>query len=422
MLIRNCAVLALAALAASSHADSAHAGAFLMQEQSAKASGRSYAGEAAIAQDASTIFYNPAGMTELSGPQTLAGGYMIKPEANLSNRGSTVTSVAVGGRADDQGFDANPLAHLYAATPIDTDLWFGLAVTMPFGLANKYKSDYFGRYDSIESRIATVDVAPSLAYAVNPQISIGGGLDVQYIKAKLAQAIPNPGMLGNPSGDGKFTVKGDDVSVGYNVGVLYKPTDDLRIGLSYRAAISHDVSGNSVQEFSGTTRKGVTANIDLPDIVGLGAAYRLTPQVTLLAQGNFYSWNRYDQVTFNYSDGTKSVLEEQFRSTFGGAIGAEVAVGGGWNLRTGLQYDQTPTRDAFRSTSMPDTDRVWFSVGASYAISQNVTFDFSYSHMFAKEEPINRSTTFTAIATTVLTKGSTETSSDVLGFGLQVAF
>ena len=422
MLIRNCAVLALAALAASSYADSAQAGAFLMQEQSAKASGRSYAGEAAIAQDASTIFYNPAGMTELSGPQTLAGGYMIKPEANLSNRGSTVTGVAVGGRADDQGFDANPLAHFYAAAPIESGLWLGLAVTMPFGLANKYKSDYFGRYDSIESRIATVDVAPSLAYAINPKVSIGGGLDVQYIKAKLAQAIPNPGMLGNPAGDGKFTVKGDDVSVGYNLGVLYKPTDDLRIGLSYRAAISHDVSGNAVQEFSGTTRKGVTANIDLPDIIGLGVAYRLTPQVTLLAQGNFYSWNRYDQVTFNYSDGTKSVLEEQFRSTFGGAIGAEVAVGGGWNLRTGLQYDQTPTRDAFRSTSMPDTDRVWFSVGASYAISQNVSFDFSYSHMFAKEEPINRSTTFTAIATTVLTQGSTETSSDVLGFGLQVAF
>lgn len=421
MLMRVCAAFVVAALA-SSHVEHAYAGAFLMQEQSAKASGRSYAGEAAIAQDASTIFYNPAGMTELSGAQTLAGGYMIKPEANLSNRGSTVTGVAVGGRAGDQGFDANPLTHLYTAAPIDSDLWFGLAVTMPFGLANKYKSDYFGRYDSIESSIATVDVAPSLAYAINPQVSIGGGLDVQYIKAKLAQAIPNPGMLGNPAGDGKFTVKGDDVSLGYNLGVLYKPTEDLRVGLSYRAAISHDVSGNAVQEFSGTTRKGVTANIDLPDIVGLGAAYRLTPQVTLLAQGNFYSWNGYDQVTFNYSDGTSSVLQEQFRSTFGGAIGAEIALANGWNLRTGLQYDQTPTRDAFRSTSMPDTDRIWFSVGASYAISRNVSFDFSYSHMFAKEEPINRSTTFTAIATTALTQGMTETSSDVLGFGLQVAF
>ena len=127
-------------------------------------------------------------------------------------------------------------------------------------------------------------------------------------------------------------------------------------------------------------------------------------------------------MTLNYADGTKSVLEEQFRSTFGGAIGAEVAVSRGWNLRTGLQYDQTPTRDAFRSTSMPDTDRLWFSLGASYAIAQNVSFDFSYSHMLAKEEPINRSTTFTAIATTVLTQGTTKTSSDVLGFGLQVAF
>lgn len=411
------------AVIASSYAQDARAGAFLMQEQSAKASGRAFAGEAAIAEDASTIFYNPAGMTELAGTQFLAGGYMVKPEAKLSNRGSTVGGGAIGGRGGDQGFDAQPLGHFYAATPATEDLWLGLAVTVPFGLANKYKSDYFGRYDSIESRIIAVDVAPSVAYKINPRLSIGGGIDFQYMEAKLVNALPNPGDLGNPASDGKLSIDGESFGVGYNVGVLFKPTDALNLGFSYRAAIDQDLSGRSNQLFAGaTTLKDVSTTVALPDIVSLGAAYKLDAATTLLAQANYYNWSRFEKLEFNFSDGTTATLDQNFTDSFGFSVGAQRKLPGGWTLRAGLEYDQTPTRDSNRSTAIPDADRLWLGLGASYAISGAVTLDVSYAHMFANEAPINRVNNFTALGVTARTTGTTETSSDVLGFGLQVAF
>ena len=113
------------------------------------------------------------------GPQVVAGGYLVKPEATLSDRGSTIMGVPVGGTSGEQGFDAQPMSHFNVATPATEDLWLGLSVTIPFGLAAKYNPDYSRRYDSIEARIITVDVAPSVAYAVTPRLSIGGGVDLQ---------------------------------------------------------------------------------------------------------------------------------------------------------------------------------------------------------------------------------------------------
>lgn len=415
-------VLALAALTAAC-ANEARAGAFLMQEQSAKASGRAFAGEAAIAEDASTAFYNPAGMTELSGTQFLAGGYMVKPEAKLRDTGSTVGGGAIGGRSDDQAFDAQPLGHFYAVTPVTEDFRIGLAVTVPFGLANKYKPDYFGRYDSIQSRIVAVDVAPSAAYRLDPRWSIGGGIDFQYMDAKLVNALPNPFALGDPTADGKLSIAGESFSVGYNLGVLFKPTEALNLGLSYRAALDQDVSGTSVQTILGTTTtQSVSTTVRLPDIVSLGAAYKLNGATTLLAQANYYNWSRFDKLEFNFEDGTSATLDEKFRDTFGISIGAQHKLSARWTLRTGLEFDQTPTRDAYRSTAIPDADRLWLGMGASYALAENVTLDISYAHMFSNEEPINRVNSFPALGTTALTQGMTETSSDVLGFGLQVTF
>lgn len=414
--------LAIAALA-SSYVTDARAAAFLMQEQSVKGSGRAFAGEAAIAEDASTIFYNPAGMTELQGTQFLAGGYVVKPEAKLSDRGSTVNGAAVGGRSDDQAFDAQPLAHFYAATPMSDDLWFGLAVTIPFGLANKYKPDYFGRYDSIQSRIVTVDVAPSLAYKIDPRVSIGGGIDFQYMDAKLVSAIPNPFAPGDPSADGKLSIAGESFSVGYNLGILVKPTEALNLGLSYRAAIDQDLSGSSNQSILGTTTiQDVSTTVALPDILSLGAAYKLTGATTLLAQANYYNWSRFNKLEFNFADGTSATLDQSFHDSYGFSVGAQHKLSDAWTVRAGLEYDQTPTRDATRSTAIPDTDRLWLGFGASYAVSQAVTLDISYVHMFAQDAPINRVNSFPALATTAVTTGMTETSSDVLGFGLQVAF
>jgi long-chain fatty acid transport protein len=408
----------------------AHSAAFMLNEQSTVASGRSYAGGAAAADDASTIFYNPAGMTELKRAQAQAGAYMIAPRAEISNNGSTAS---VGGGAaapfvgtSDQGFDPQASGSLYLAAPATTGLWVGLGVTVPFALANHYDSDFFGRYDSTRASLRAIDIAPSVAYAIHPQVSIGGGIDIQYMDAKLVNALPNPfdpSGSPTPATDGRFAAEGSDWSLGYNVGALFKPTDKVRLGLTYRSAITHKIEGDATTDFNGThTVQGASTDLKLPDTVALGVAYDVTPTVTLLGQVGYYGWSRFKEVRLKFADGTESATTENFRDTWSLALGAEWAVARGWKLRGGMLYDRTPTRDQFRSTIIPDVDRLWASIGATYQISDTLALDASYQHMFAKEGPINRTNSFPTLSTTVQTVGTTDTSADIVGITLRMQF
>jgi long-chain fatty acid transport protein len=383
-----------------------------------------------MADDASVMFYNPAGMTFLSGAQASVGAYSIMPKAKLSDDGSTLAigpfpSIPVGGDATGQGFSAQPAGYVYGAAPVSEDLWIGVAVTVPFGLKNDYETDYFGRYDSTKSKLIAIDVAPTVAYRLSDRVSVGGSINFQRVDVELVSAIPNPLAPGGPSpaSDGVFTVKGDDWSIGFTAGILFQAASDLRLGLSYRSSIKHRLEGNATTEFAGTTAaQGVAADLDLPDIVSAGFAYDLTPSVTLLTQVNYFGWSSFEEVRLEFEDTTEAATVEDFRDTWGVSVGAQFKVDEAWTLRGGLEYDQTPTRDAYRSTLIPDADRIWAAIGATYNISEKVAVDLSYVHMFVKTEPINRVNAFPLLATTVMTQGITKTSSNVVGLGLRGSF
>ena len=246
----------------------ARASGFFLQEQSPAASGRAFAGDAAAAEDASTIFYNPAGMTELHGKFAgEVGAYLIAPQAKIENRGSTVsvgggTPAAVKGAAADQGFDPQPLGDIYLAAPVAARAWIGLGLTAPFGLKDQYASDYFGRYDSTKADLRTSDVAPSAAYAVTKWLSVGAGLDIQRADATLRSALPNPYGAGGPSAatDGFFDATGGDWALGFNAGFLLKPSRDLRLGFSYRSGLDHTPKGSSVKDIGGPPISSPTAS------------------------------------------------------------------------------------------------------------------------------------------------------------------
>lgn len=409
----------------------AHSAAFMLQEQSARASGKAYAGEAASPEDASTIFYNPAGMTELKRPEVQVGAYVMAPNAEIKNRGSNVSVLGNPATSfvgkDDQGFDPQAFGNLYLAAPASQGLWLGLGVTVPFGLATHYDSDWFGRYDTTRANVRAIDIAPSIAYAIHPKISIGGGVDVQYFDGKLVNALPNPfdpSGAPTPATDGRLALEGSDWSVGYNVGVLVKPVDKVRVGLTYRSAITHKLEGDATTTFLGaTTVQAFSTDIKLPDTTQLGVAYDLTPTVTLYGQVNYYGWSRFKELRFKFADGTEATVPENFRDSWGASIGAAARVAPGWTVRGGLAYDQSPTRDnESRSTAIPDVDRVWVALGASYDFNESLTLDISYEHMFENSGTINRTNSFPTLATTVQTRGETETSSDVLGITLRMKF
>src|SRR4051794_11394988 len=252
----------------------ASAAGFYIKEQSVTGLGRAFAGESAMSEDASTIFFNPAGMTRLQGPEATAGVHLLVPRADLENRGSTSTARTpagavvtrpIGGSDGGNPYSPTPVPNAYFAYPLmNRNLWVGLGVSAPFGLANKYNADWFGRYDSIETDLLTLDIAPSVAYKVLDWVSVGGGIDIQYADAKLTNAV----FTGTPT-DAIFDVEGNDWAVGYNVGILLDPLPTTRVGIHYRSRIDHTLEGDVKlnQGSRSLSNRPGTADLDLPDII-----------------------------------------------------------------------------------------------------------------------------------------------------------
>ena len=287
------------ALALLGGVQTADAAGFYIKEQSVTGLGRAFAGESAVSEDASTIFFNPAGMTRLQGPEASAGVHLLVPRADLENRGSSSSSPAgtlpIGGSDGGNPYDPTPVPNAYFAYPVmGRDLWVGLGVSAPFGLANKYDANWFGRYDSIETDLLTINIAPSVAYKVLDWVSIGGGIDIQYADAKLVNAV----FAGPTAPDVISNVEGDDWAVGYNVGVLFEPLPTTRVGVHYRSRIDHTLEGDVKLTQAGALRSNLpgTADLDLPDIIAVGFAHDVTPALTVMAEYNWYGWSSFKEI------------------------------------------------------------------------------------------------------------------------------
>jgi long-chain fatty acid transport protein len=386
-------------------AGAAHATGFFINQQSASGLGRADAGDAAAAQDPSTVFYNPAGMTELwrdgdpSRDTILQSGmHIIVPQSHLSNGGSTATTPGSGGvpvsypgsDAIDPGH-ASPVGNAYIVHRLfDGAAYVGLGLTSPFGLAGEYHSGWFGRYDNQKATLQTLNIGPVVAVPINSYLSVGGGIDIQYQKSVLSLAIPNPLAPGGPSTatDGHFDVRGDAWAVGYNIGILLKATPDFRFGVHYRSAIDHTLTGTATTSgFSGplsalNTSTGASAVSKLPNIVTSGAVYEINPMLSLFGEFSWYGWNRLGSGLIQFDNGNPPLaVPGGWRDTYALGIGAEYRWSTELTLRTGFKFDRTPTVDQFRSTSFADANRYWLAGGATYKLSEAASIDFAFVHV-----------------------------------------
>lgn len=357
----------------------AQAAGFYLQEQSVSALGTAYAGAAAIARDASIVYYNPAAMTALGRSQMYVGGNFIRPRADLDDRGSTVLGAPAGGVDSDNPVDPVVIPNFYAAAPFfDDALWLGFGVSVPFGLATKYEDNWAGRYDSIKSDLKTKDFQASAAFKISDRISLGGGIDLQTAKAELTSAATN-GVT-----EGLSRLEGNDSSLGWNVGIYAQPWDNTRIGLSYRSEVGHELEGHisasgvpGLNEFS----KG-TAGLDLPDIASFGIAHDCGERLTLLGQATWFGWNDYEKIKAVRENGTvASTTIQNYQATLNFSAGAEYKWDDALTLRGGYQFDETPTSDEYRTTRTPDGDRHWFTLGGSYEIDDNISLDAAAAYI-----------------------------------------
>jgi long-chain fatty acid transport protein len=416
------------------HTQSAASG-FYVRVKDSIGTGFASAGSSARADDASTAFFNPAGMTLVRGRMIQTGIELITPDTRIENRGSSATTLGTGGTAlpypgpNGDGGSPTPVPHFYYVQPLSADTTIGVAVTAPFGLSINYASQWFGRYDSIKNRLTTVEIGPAIAWRVASSLSVGGGLNVQYADAALTNAIPNVLNPGGPTPetDGQAKLKGDGWAVGYNVGAHFHPTEATRIGAHYRSSMHHElhgdvtVSGLSGPLAVGNGTTGANTRFRIPWMFTAGIAQQLSPRWKVLAEVQRFGWGKFDNITIGLDGGAEVVRPQQFHNSTSVSVGAELAVNDAWTVRAGVRKDQTPT-GSLRNTSIPDVDVVWLGVGASYRWSKRLKLDMGYLHGLYERADIDVNVPFFAgspVAGSVNVKGRIDARANVLSFALR---
>ncbi len=397
----------------------AHAAAFALIEQNASGLGNSYAGAAAAAEDASTIFYNPAGMSLLPGGMQVSGGLaLINLSAKFSDSGSTQTGTPavpstqapLGGTGGNAG-GLSAVPNFYFATDVAKDLKVGVGISVPFGLKTEYSPDWMGRFQAIKSDIKTLNVNPSVSYKVSEDASLGFGLSYQHFDAELTNAVnfaaATFGATGSAAAanavaaagqEGTASVKGSDNAWGYNFGAMFKVAPDTRLGLSYRSSIKYHVTGTVT--FSGVPTATLNAidptgalaaafsdgnvhlDIELPASASVAVQHKLDPKWTLLGDVTWTGWSKIEELKIVRDNGTTlGRTPENFKNTWRVGAGATYRYDDAWSIKMGLAYDQTPVNDTDRTARLPDNNRIWLSVGGQYKGSIDI-LGVQYAHRF----------------------------------------
>jgi len=396
-----------------------NASGFAIVEQSVSGLGNAYAGAASVASDASTVYFNPAGMMLLEGRKFSAGLHAITPSAKFTNNNSTITTGGNGGDAGGTEFAPN----VYYVAPIDYKTKFGLGINAPFGLSTEYDAGWVGRYHAVKSTVKTININPSIAFATDSPFSVGLGMNLQYMDAELTNAI----NFGTPSLDGYADVKGDSWALGYNFGVLYAPGSESRIGFSYRSQVKHKLGGTAdftvpQAVLAGNPLLGyalkdtdVTADVTLPESWSLSGYRQITKQWELLGEISFTKWSQLQELTIQFDNPYKDSSTEQikFRNTYRYAIGLNFKPNNHFTYRAGFAYDEGAAQNAtYRTPRIPDQNRTWLALGFGYK-QNKVSFDLGYAHLFIDDGYINRTST-SAIAPADTLNGKYQLSVNIL--------
>lgn len=419
-----------ALLAASS---TAGATGFQLLELNASGLGNAYAGSAAVAENASTIFFNPAGMTELKHREYSLGVTAIQPSLKFSDGGSSVGALTGAGNGGDAG-TLSFVPNGYLSWAYDSKLYFGIGFGVPFGLATKYDKPWLGAAHATTFEIKTFNVNPSAAYKVSDTLSIGGGLDWQRLDAKYERVAGVVDLLGPGSAAllaaTPIKLSLDDNSWGWNVGALFTPSEDTRVGVSYRARVKYKLNGNiAAGGPSGAVNAAISSNaeakIELPDTFIVSVAHQCSDRWEVLGDLSRTGWGQMSQIDIVRTSGAGAgtiaqTLDTNFGNTWRLAAGANYKISDDVKLRFGVAYDQTPIKGATsRLVSLPENSHVWFSFGSQWKTSKDAALDVGVAYLYMKDAPINNDQTLSGLGRMT---GTYQDSALILGAQYSVSF
>jgi long-chain fatty acid transport protein len=407
----------LVGLVFAAHAAAAWASGLALREWSGTAQGNAYAGATAGADDISYMAFNPAGLTRHPGTQGAITFSYIAPYTEFSSDGaSTVLAGAITGtEGGDDGAPNTVLPAFYLSHQFSPNLFAGVSLTVPFGLATKYDDDWVGRYHAIESVVKAIDVNPMVAYKVTPKLSVGGGVRIMYAEGKMTNAVDfgtiDVAALAGANGgtptmdDGFAEVRGDDFGFGYNFGVLYQLAPSTRIGAAYRSRVLTNLEGpahfsnSAVGDLVGAALGGsfvdtdISTKIDFPESVSFGIHHDLSPQWSVMAEAAWTRWSRLKELRVKFDNPVQpdEVIPSDWEDTWFLALGATYRHSDRMTFRFGVAYDQAPTPGDTRTPRVPDEDRTWVSLGLQYMFEGGSSLDFGYTHLFVRDASVDLS-------------------------------
>lgn len=378
------------------------AGGFALSEQSVKGLGNAFAGAAASAEDASTVYFNPAGMMRLEGNQVSLAGHVIQPSAKFTNGNSNRLGTALsGGNGGDAGVNAL-VPNFYYVGNAGGGWRYGLGINVPFGLTTEYDPTWQGRYHAIKSELKTVNISPVVAWRVSPQLSIGGGINIMLAEALLSNAVDYGALLGaSQTSDRLGTVKGDDQGYGFNVGFLYDMSPGTRVGVTYRSKITQKLDGTVTYDSPVSVFQNATAHakVTLPESLSFSVHHEMGGGWIFLADATHTRWSRFKELRVDYdSSQPDTVIDESWKNVWRVAVGANYKAPGPWTWRMGVAYDQEPIPDAARRTPrIPGNDRKWLAAGFTYQPDKKFGVDVGYAHLFVSDAAINNTTSLSHV-------------------------
>jgi len=437
------------------------AGGFALIEEGASGLGNAYAGAAAVSRDASTVWFNPAGMTELKEKEFLAAGHVIGVNSEFTDQGTTRNLAFRNGAPLNPDFATSDpidvggtsfIPNLYYVHPLRYGITLGIGLSVPFGNSTDYDRDWVGRYQAVESGVTALDINPSIAYRVNEQVSIGGGISVQFLSASLGSAIDTDVVcLGalpidaceasglNESGtlenDGFADIEGDGVAVSFNIGALFKPVAGTKLGVAYRHGFEHELEGTAefttnpvlegILQTGGSTLfadSDVTAEASLPPTVMFSGAYMANDRLELLADATYTGWSSFDELRVVFDNpvqpDTFNTLE--YEDVWRVSAGFNYEFSDQLILRGGVALDQDPVPSTeLRTARIPGNDRAWIAVGAGYKVNNRIGVDVGFAHLMIDDTPI-ANVSEAAGGTTI--RGVFDTNANILSAQVTVQF
>jgi long-chain fatty acid transport protein len=374
---------------------------FGLAEVSGSGLGNAFAGGAAVAEDASSIYANPASMTYVQGTQAAGALHLIKPNAEFNNDGSVAgTARPLGGEGGNAG-DLAFVPNMYFKMDLSDNLKFGLGVNAPFGLKTEYDDTWLGRFQGIKSDLKTININPSL----------GAGISAMYAKAELTSAV-NLGAVERTS-----KVEGDDWGYGFNLGAIFQITQDTRLGISYRSKVEQHLKGDV--KFSvptaPTPNSDVTADVALPGSVSMSAFSRINDKWDLMGDVTWTRWSQFQRLAiYRESGALLTQTNQNWDNTLRYSVGANYHYNDKVILRAGLAYDEEAISNEFRTVRIPGNDRKWLAFGAAWQATPTTKLDIGYAHLFVSDTKIDDNQTSAVPLGRGRVQGEYEASVDVL--------